>query len=370
MITGSKDLIRSINKKLVLKEIIKNEPVSRASLAKKLGLTKATVSSIVQELLSLNIIQETGSFDTEKGRKPILINFNSDAGYALSISIDTKIITVLLASLYSDKKQIKQVSTPVYNKITDSIIEIVNSFEKNISSSYYGLIGIAICINSKDFLCSNNSDNNIIKILESYYNVPVYLENKVRFCAVAEKAAISKKHSITYKNIFYIDVDTELSAGIITDNHLYKGHNGLSGELNHYIIEPAGHLCDCGKRGCLKQYLSIPAILNNYGELSDLINGITEKEPTAINLVNSFLYYLSIFIHNIKAVYNPELVIINSPITNQFPDLLIKNTKLFPSDPQSGTNIITSNTDNSFFLTGGIYICVTQFLMDLVNGFG
>jgi Mn-dependent DtxR family transcriptional regulator len=65
MQTGSKELIRDINFHLILEAIINEGPISRAGLAKHLGLTKATVSSIVQELLNSGLVREVGS-----GKRP------------------------------------------------------------------------------------------------------------------------------------------------------------------------------------------------------------------------------------------------------------------------------------------------------------
>ena len=80
MVTGSKELIRDINSTLVLETIIRQEPISRASIAKELGLTKATVSAIVQTLLDRGLVWEIGSDDTSYGRKPILLQYCEDAG--------------------------------------------------------------------------------------------------------------------------------------------------------------------------------------------------------------------------------------------------------------------------------------------------
>ena len=78
---GSNELIRDINSKLILDTIIKNQPISRASISKELGLTKATVSTIVQELINQHLIIEIGCDDTSLGRKPILLSFHKKQQY-------------------------------------------------------------------------------------------------------------------------------------------------------------------------------------------------------------------------------------------------------------------------------------------------
>ena len=101
MVTGSKELIRDINTKLVLETIINNTAISRAAIAKYLGLTKATISAIVQELINKKLVIEIGSDDTSLGRKPILLSINKKAGYVLCIDIGVDTISALRASRWS-----------------------------------------------------------------------------------------------------------------------------------------------------------------------------------------------------------------------------------------------------------------------------
>ena len=78
MLTGNQELIRDINTQSVIRTIIEHGPISRAAVSTRLGLTKATVSAIVQVLLERHLIREIGSDDTKKGRKPILLQCCKD----------------------------------------------------------------------------------------------------------------------------------------------------------------------------------------------------------------------------------------------------------------------------------------------------
>ena len=96
MVTGSKELIRDINTNLVLETIINKSAISRAAIAKYLGLTKATISAIVQELINKKLVIEIGSDDTNLGRKPILLSLNKKAGYVICIDIGVDTISALV----------------------------------------------------------------------------------------------------------------------------------------------------------------------------------------------------------------------------------------------------------------------------------
>ena len=111
MVTGSKELIRDINTQLVLETIINQASISRASIAKHLGLTKATISAIVHELINRKLVIEVGSDDTSLGRKPILLSLNKKAAYVLSIDLGVDAITALVSDLAGEDCSLKQIRT-------------------------------------------------------------------------------------------------------------------------------------------------------------------------------------------------------------------------------------------------------------------
>ena len=64
MVTGSRELIREMNRRLVLETVINDGPLSRAAISKKLGLTKATISAIVQDLLDEQYIENRSCYSS------------------------------------------------------------------------------------------------------------------------------------------------------------------------------------------------------------------------------------------------------------------------------------------------------------------
>ena len=102
---GNQEYIRDMNSRIVLGQIIRQEPVSRAALAKTLGLTKATVSSIVQTFIDQEYVVEIGSLNTGKGRKPILLKFNGDCAYTLSVYLSVDSTFILICNLRGENRQ-------------------------------------------------------------------------------------------------------------------------------------------------------------------------------------------------------------------------------------------------------------------------
>ena len=95
-----------------------------------------------------------------------------------------------------------------------------------------------------------------------------------------------------HKNLIHVSIHAGVGAGIILDHHLYTGLAGTAGEAGHMIVQPGGRSCPCGNHGCLEQYISEPAVLSRYRELSgrttvsidDLVWSYNQKEADALGL--------------------------------------------------------------------------------------
>ena len=145
MLTGSKELIRDINSHLVLETIVNNGPVSRADLSKMLGLTKATISSLVQLLIEEGLVIEIGSAQTEKGRKPILLDLNQREGHVISLDLSVDTITVLTCDLRGTHCRLRQYPNNAKEQgILQLLVEIIRKTLDELPPVTCGIAGISI----------------------------------------------------------------------------------------------------------------------------------------------------------------------------------------------------------------------------------
>ncbi len=377
MITGSKELIRDINTKLVLETIINNTAISRASTAKYLGLTKATISAIVQELINKKLIIEIGSDDTNLGRKPILLSLNKRAGYSICIDIGVDTISALVSDLAGEDNVIKQIKTP---KTTTHLVQILIGLIESMKpaqESPYGLVGITLGIhgvtvnNQVSFTPYYNlSGIDLAGELEQYLNVPVYLENEANLSVIGEKT-----FQYDYANIANISVHSGIGLGIIINHQLYTGYNGRAGEFGHTIVEIDGRQCPCGNLGCLEQYVSERTLMKEFAARKSPSNADAEpsdfsffmecyqnKDEDALAIMNQFIKYMSVGINNILNAYNPDIVIINSSFTIYFPQIIQKIEDSLSSRMNSYVKIVPSVLQDTSILLGGICVAIRGFL--------
>lgn len=372
MVTGSKELIRDINTKLVLETIINHISISRAATAKYLGLTKATISAIVQELINKKLVIEIGSDDTSLGRKPILLSLNKKAGYVICIDIGVDTTSALLSDLLGEDCSLKQIRTPKNtSNIVDILIQLIESM-KLPKDTPYGLVGITLGIHG---VITNNQVSfapyynltgiNLAEGLEQHFNAPVFLENEANLSVIGENT-----FQYDFANIANVSVHSGIGLGIIIDHQLYTGYNGRAGEFGHTIIEIDGRQCPCGNKGCLEQYVSERTLLREFARMKNSSEtsfdqfriAFEANDPDALKIMEDFVKYMSVGVNNILNAYNPDIVIINSSFTIFFPQIMDRIEAALQSRMNSYVQIVPSVLQDTSILLGGICVAIKGFL--------
>ena len=88
--------------------------------------------------------------------------------------------------------------------------------------------------------------------------VPVYTTNDANAAAIGEMVFGAAKNM---KNFIVLTLGTGLGSGIVIDGKVVYGHTGFAGELGHYIVEPGGRSCGCGRLGCSETYASATGLV-------------------------------------------------------------------------------------------------------------
>lgn len=372
MLTGNQELIRDINTQSVIRTIIAHGSISRAATASALGLTKATVSAIVQVLLDRGILLETGSDKTKKGRKPIMLEINRSCGHILSIDLATEMITLMTSDLMGGNCRLAQFPNPRDNAdLLPVLKEHIDQALSSLPPSRYGLLGIAIGIhgvvhhNRIVFLpYSSFGSVHLVPELENTYHVPVIMENEANLSVLGEWA-----HCHNTNEMLYISVHSGIGVGIIMRNQLVKGKNGYAGEFGHTIVEIDGRPCPCGNRGCLEQYVSeralfadlarqkgFPITAEIFGEL------YRKKDAQAVACMERFIKYMAVGINNLLNTFNPDIIVLNSSLSMYRASLCDDITAKLHNSMKQYCRLVPSTLQDTSVLLGGIYMIRNRFL--------
>jgi glucokinase-like ROK family protein len=339
-ITGDLNLVKKINTSIVLDVILRQNPVSRARISELTGLTKATVSSLVQDLIDSHMVNESGMGESSGGRKPVMLLFNKFAGYAIGIDLDVRYILAVLTDLEGnivDEKRV-ELKTQAVDAVINELKLCLHTLTKRAPQSAYGIVGIGIGVpgmvdEDGTILFAPNLGWENVKLQEiiaAEFAIPVTIDNEANAGSVGEKQFGAGQNTA---NLIYVSVGVGIGTGIIIKNELYRGFSGISGEMGHVTIEAHGKKCRCGNIGCWELYASENALLEQAKSLSfanplmpptieELVRLAEAGSTEVIMLFEQMGQYLGMGMINIMNTFNPELIIIGSRLTAAEPWLL------------------------------------------------
>lgn len=330
-LTGNQQLVKQINKTLVLETILHEAPISRADISQKVGLNKGTVSSLVNELLEDQLIYESGPGQSSGGRRPVILLFNDKAGFSIGIDLGVNYILGVLTDLRGNiiVEVNKKLTVRSYGVVIEILQSVISDLINAAPQSHYGIVGIGIGVpglvnNDGEILVAPNlgwKNINLREEIENCFDIPVVIENEANAGAYGEKLYGAGKEN---DNILYISAGIGIGIGIILNGELFYGMNGFSGEAGHMIVQVNGKDCTCGSSGCWELYASEKALLEEARKLK--LTDITEEtlsielllelansgNEDIINLFHSIGMYLGVGINNIINIFNPEQVIIGN----------------------------------------------------------
>ncbi|QGQ48227.1 ROK family protein [Metabacillus sediminilitoris] len=382
--TGDQNLVKQINKSIVFTYIGKNGPVSRAQISKDTGLNKATVSTMVSELITDSFVYEIGAGQSSGGRKPVLLYFNNLAGYSIGIDLGVNYLLGVLTDLSGNI--IEEMNIPLketdFEYVMNEICSIIEALIKSVPESPYGIVGIGIGVpgmidRDENILFAPNlkwRQIDLKQIIENKFNIPTKVENEANTGCYGEQLYGAGKN---IANLIYLSIGIGIGGGIIINNTLYTGTSGISGEMGHLTIESNGKKCPCGNSGCWELYASESALLEESklagsidGDISidTILNEARKGNRKVLQLLNNIGEHIGIGLTNIINTFNPEMIIIGNRmallenwITNPINRILTERLSTYH---RSNTNIRFSSLGTYSSALGASSFSIAKFLSD------
>lgn len=369
--------IRKSNIVEILKLLFNKPNISRIDISKIINLNKASVSEIISLLVETEIVSEigTGNGSSSGGRKPILLKLNEKAGLSLGIDLGTNYVGYLLTDLNKNIIAYEYYET-VVNKdnVVNIVVNIISSLENYIGEYKYGLIGVSLAIHGRVYndsikftpyydLDKIDLKEELSKIMP---NISFHLENESNLAAVGE----FENSEEPLKNSIVINVHSGIGAGIIINEKLYTGFEGRAGEIGHMVLIPNGKKCPCGNNGCFEQYCSIPALLEEFNNKSNLkVKTVKElcmlynsNNKEAIDVISNNIELMAIGITNLFNLFASDNIFIHSELIDYIPEYLNLINNKINSIFSKDVTLLPNKLDGKSNLFGGITRCIYDFL--------
>jgi predicted NBD/HSP70 family sugar kinase len=271
--------VRRANLGVVMHHVAVNAPCSRARIAADTGLTRGTVSSLVAELVELDLLREGGGVGRERrvGRpaQPLQL---ADTAVAVGLEVNVDSLEASVEDLTGRVRYERRVfvdnrrspAGPVLDRVAGMAAEAIEAM----ADEGLRVVGIAVAVPglvetaSGIVLRAPNLGWTRLRIVDELHDrlpdvdLPIHVENEANLAALAEHWQGAARGVRNFISIFG---EVGVGAGIVVDGELYRGAHGFGGEFGHITVDPGGELCACGSRGCLETLVGQEAIARRAG---------------------------------------------------------------------------------------------------------
>jgi len=320
----------------VLHLIWRQHQISRAEIARQIGLSRSTVTEVIRELLNTGFVQEVGAGISSGGRKPIVLEFQNDHKVILGIDIGATHVSAALMNiggqLLAFEKRSHSVRTDPEG--TRSLVfQLCDACLDQVEDGYERLLSIGVALPSpvdpnhpewvSEVVIPAWRGKNELNILHSHFGVPVYVDNDANLGALAEHRWGAGRG---VEDLTYVKIGYGVGAGFVLNGEVYRGSTGIAGEMGHVPVRGSDTLCECGLKGCLVTRVGGKAMLARIKELADsypdsplalgspdleaIELAASQRDQLATQLYQETTEYLSIAITGWINMINPGRVIL------------------------------------------------------------
>ncbi|MCL6735828.1 ROK family transcriptional regulator [Streptomyces neyagawaensis] len=265
--------MRRRNLSRVMHTVNAEGPLSRAAVASRIGLTRAAVSTLVDELIRAGLLEELGPERPGRVGRPgsaLALSGRGPAGIGAEIGVDHLAVCAVDLRGAVRARAVRhgtnrgRAPEPVIDELTALVRQVVAEAEKE------GLwaAGLAVAVpglvarDARTVVRAPNldwRDTDLGALLPD--GLALTVDNEANFGGLAELWL----GAATPRDFLHVSAEIGIGGAVVVDGRLLRGTRGFAGELGHVPVRPEGPQCACGGRGCLEQYAGEEAVLRAAG---------------------------------------------------------------------------------------------------------
>ncbi len=383
---ATSETARQINRRILLNLMRRQQPMSRADLARRSGMQRSTVSSIVETLIAEGWVTEGATGLSARGRRPRLLHLNVERAGILAVDLRPTISSVALAGI--DARFVMQTSWPTPSTPEAFAAEVgrtAKAFRKAHREMVWEGLGVSLpgrIDPAGRLVFAPNlgwGEVELKPLLEAAVGLPVVMENAASACALAE--VWFGPHPDSLRHLVAVTVSEGLGIGLLLNGQLVHGGGGMAGEFGHVSLDDDGPRCSCGKRGCWEQYASNSAAIRYYlgapagdgvskGQpvpptsltLQEILKRADNGDARAIETLERMAYFLGVGLAGLAVGLAPEVIVIVGEVTGAWKRIgpivteVVKKRTL----PHFKTRIVPTDPGTQPRLRGAVTLVVQQ----------
>jgi predicted NBD/HSP70 family sugar kinase len=335
--TATPSSVRAVNRSIILGLIRRQQPISRAELARLTGIFRSSVSDIVDELLEEALVHEARSAPLQRGRVPMSLTLNDSGHRVLGVNIRPVYCQIASAGLSGVIGRSLAFATPASPKeLVQAVAKSIRQLRKERvpdESEHFQRIGIAVpgCVDVATGSISwtpTHPELSGFPITEQIYEhtgIEAVADNDCNAGALSELWLSTGEKKDRSTDFIFLNVsDFGAGAGAVLNGEVYLGHDArFAAEIGHMVVDANGPACRCERRGCWELYISNEATWRRVHPRSGFtLEGFSELLAEAragkarpLASIQETARFLSLGISNAGFAFNPSEVIVAGRIT-------------------------------------------------------
>ncbi len=263
---------REINRQIALNLVRTQQPISRAELARQMGVRRGAISRLVQDLLDAGQIFEGEKGETKRGRKPQYLFLETRRRCVVAVDISASQTLMQVFDLLGQPLlPLAQLPTPVdASEIVPLLAACITAAlaDKDVVGECLGVgVSIAGLVDTEAGRLLRAPTLGWVDVplrdpLQQATGLPVVVENNVKASVLAQLWAV--RSTAAEGPVVFVNVSDGVGVGIALDGQLVRGARNGAGEFGHIPLDMDGPLCGCGLRGCWETYASVGATVARY----------------------------------------------------------------------------------------------------------
>jgi glucokinase len=327
---GDYEVIKQMNRRLILSTIRTNQPISRAKLSRDLGMSKSTVSVIVDEFIQKKWVIEKGQGESTKegGRKGIQLYFNPKSSYGVGVDIGGTKILLVITDL--DGEVLYKEEHPTHTN-PDLIIHLIKEFIDRSKTPIHDIsamgVGVPSIINTKKGIVVDApslqwKDYEFLDFIKQHFDFPCFLNNDVN-CAMYGEIRFGAGKECS--DLLFIAIGTGVGSAVYANGKIVEGATYSAGEIG-YLVDKTdlqnGYKRVPGQFGAFEKKTSGTA-LSRFGQSSRaLFEKYYQGDKKAEEIIKEFILDLSLAIANATCLLNSNKVLIGGGVSRSMKGII------------------------------------------------
>lgn len=325
-------IMRAANRKMLL-DAIRRHPISRAELSDVTGLTRASVTQIIDDLMADGLVKETAVVGRNRlGRRNMQLALCPEARILFGVHLsrlrcDVGAIDLSGQVLARESRPLEGCPPEeILSFAARAILQMRDALE--ISDTMLGGAGCCapgplnaaegMILNPPNFEIWHNVK--VVQRLQALTGLTLTLDNVANAHALNERYFGVAREA---NNFVLLRVDEGVGSGTVINGRLFHGARGFAAEYGHVSVDMNGPVCNCGNRGCLEKYIRIPTILEGSAYRTwEQVTLDAGQSPQADEIIGRMAEYLAFAVVNIINSLDVEKVILAGDLAVN-PDRLV-----------------------------------------------